>query len=114
LRKQEIISFSLEIDLELSDSTIQKVTHLLHETRKSAASPSAESTASTSTSSTEKTYIKEQWLRYRVTIEMLPQSAILRVADEYLAALKTDGTLNDKRKPFLEKSQNKLVLRMEG
>ena len=45
---------------------------------------------------------------------MLPKLGILRVADEYLAALNTKGELNQKRKPFLEQVDNQLHLRMEG
>jgi predicted ATPase len=45
---------------------------------------------------------------------MLPKLGVLRVADEYLAALNTKGALSQKRKPFLEQVENQLHLRMEG
>ena len=45
---------------------------------------------------------------------MLPQSGILRVVDEYLAALNKNGEPTGKREPFLSWKKNKLHLRLEG
>ena len=45
---------------------------------------------------------------------MLPKLGILRVADEYLAALNANGVLSGRRKPFLEQIGGRLHLRMEG
>ena len=45
---------------------------------------------------------------------MLPGFGILRVADEYLAALTDEGQPKQNRKPFLERIRNRLHLRMEG
>lgn len=53
-------------------------------------------------------------MRYRIEIEILPKSGILRVADEYLASLNKKGDISRKRRPFLEKVRNRLHLRMEG
>ena len=58
--------------------------------------------------------VRERNLRYRVTIEMLPASGVLRVADEFLAALNADGRLTRRRKPFLERQGPKIHLRLEG
>ena len=58
--------------------------------------------------------VQEQFLRYRIEVEILPKSGILRVADEYLAALNSRGEPTKKRKPFVERVQERLHLRMEG
>jgi predicted ATPase len=102
--KQESLSFTLEADVHLSDQTIVNVESQIAEMRKgkdaSAVPPGR--------------YVKERLLRYRVTIEILPKSGVLRVADEFLAALKENGELRGSRNPFLEKKQNRLSLRLEG
>ena len=47
--------------------------------------------------------VRERDLRYRVEIEMLPKSGVLRVADEYLAALNSKGEPTSASwKPFFE------------
>ena len=60
--------------------------------------------------------VREKSLRYRVEIEMLPASGILRVADESLAALNSmrQGEPTKGRKPFLERQGEKIHLRLEG
>ena len=45
---------------------------------------------------------------------MLPRSGILRVADEYLAALNTKGEPSGKRMPFIERQGENIHLRLEG
>jgi len=45
---------------------------------------------------------------------MLPRSGLLRVADEYLAALTAKGDPTGKRTPFIERKGEKLHLRLEG
>jgi predicted ATPase len=59
-------------------------------------------------------FVKEHNLRYRVEVEMLPKKGILRVTDEYLAALNEAGEPTRKRKPFIERQGDKLHLRLEG
>ena len=59
--------------------------------------------------------VRERNLRYRVEVEMLPRTGILRVADEYLAALNSRGQPTGKRKPFIERHDGRgLHLRHEG
>ena len=53
-------------------------------------------------------------LRYRVEVEILPGSGILRVTDEYAAALNAKGEPTGKRRPFLERVKDRIHLRMEG
>ena len=52
-------------------------------------------------------------LRYRIEIEMLPRSGVLRVADEYLAPLTSRGEPS-RRNPFLERRGDRLLQRREG
>jgi predicted ATPase len=58
--------------------------------------------------------IRETVLRYRVEVEIFPGSGILRVADEYAAALNAKGEPTGKRRPFVERVKNRIHLRMEG
>ena len=108
LLDQEIASFSIEADIELSSSVAEAVNRQIREMKKSKPS---NGTGESETKS--QSFVLEKNLRYRIEIEILPKSGILRVADEYLAALNTQGEINKKRSPFLEKIQNRLHLRME-
>jgi predicted ATPase len=111
LMEKESVSFSIEVDVQLSTAVIESVNHRIQEIRE---------TAVKDTQSVDKPVpkqlppVREENLRYRIEMEMLPKLGILRVADEYLAALTAKGELNQKRKPFLEQIENRLHLRMEG
>jgi predicted ATPase len=109
LLKQETAAFSIEVDVELSSSIVESVNRQIREMKKSKPS-NGEVEIDTKAQS----FVRENNLRYRIEIEILPKSGILRVADEYLAALNIKGEINRKRSPFLEKVQNRLHLRMEG
>ncbi|MCP4352682.1 MAG: AAA family ATPase [Desulfobacterales bacterium] len=108
LLDRETASFSIEADVELSDSVTETVNRQIQEMKKSGTS------SETSNSGKLQSFVREKYLRYRIEIEILPKSGILRVADEYLAALNKDGGISGKRRPFLEKMKNKFHLRMEG
>jgi predicted ATPase len=59
--------------------------------------------------------VREKNLRYRVEIEILPKSGILRVSDESLAALNIRGEPVKSRSAFFSKEEdNKFHVRMEG
>ena len=111
LLEKESVSFSIEVDVQLSTAVIESVNHRIQEIRE---------TAVKDTQTVDKPVpkqlppVREENLRYRIEMEMLPKLGILRVADEYLAALTANGELNQKRKPFLEQIENRLHLRMEG
>ena len=111
LLEEESVSFSIEVDVQLSTAVIESVNHRIQEIRE---------TAVKDTQSVDKPVpkqlppVREENLRYRIEMEMLPKLGILRVADEYLAALTAKGELNQKRKPFLERIRDRLHLRMEG
>src|SRR5208337_4465386 len=55
--------------------------------------------------------IRETFLRYRVEVEILPGSGILRVTDEYAAALNAKGEPTGKRRAFLERVGQRIHLR---
>ena len=106
---QETASFSIEVDVELSSKVIDTVNRQIREMKKSKPTDGIVE-PETKTQS----FVRENNLRYRIEIEILPKSGILRVADEYLAALSTKGEISRKRSPFLGKVQNRIHLRMEG
>ena len=108
LIEQETVSFSIEVDVQLSPKIVENVNRQIQKMRR-VPLDEEESIARRSPPT-----VRSQNLRYRIEIEMLPKLGTLRVADEYLAALNTTGQLNQKRKPFLEQIDNQLHLRMEG
>ena len=113
LLSQETASFTIEADVELSPAVIETVDHQIREMKKTKTGTPGDTNKSR-TRSSNLSFVREKYLRYRVSIEILPKSGILRVADEYLAALNAKGEPTGKRSPFLEKMQDRLHLRMEG
>ena len=109
LLKMGSVSFSIEVDVELSQHVIDKVSKQIADMRE--APHDGKKTKSTGTG-----YIKERLLRYCVEIEILPETGIFRVKDESLLPLTKDGQISKSRSPFLSKHQenHKLHLRMEG
>ena len=99
LLDQDRLSFSIEADLTLSDSVVDAVNRQIRETRRHVRAPAQ---------------VRERDLRYRIEVEMLPRSGMLRVADEYLAALNRKGHPTGRRKPFLERQGERIHLRHEG
>jgi len=63
--------------------------------------------------SSSKKIITEHLLRYRLTVEALPETGHLRVRDERLCAIKHNGE-EKKRRAFLERKGSRIHLRMEG
>jgi len=109
LLSQETAAFSIEVDVELSNSVVEAVNRQIRDMKKSKPADGIEERETKNQS-----VVREKDFRYRIEIEILPKSGILRVADEYLAALNTKGEISRKRSPFLEKVQKRLHLRMEG
>ena len=109
LIQQETASFSVEVDVELSPYVVSEVDRQIREMRKG-------KSADVAGREDRKTpaRVRERDLRYRIEVEILPKSGILRVADEYLAAMTTRGTVTKARRPFLERMGDRLHLRMEG
>ena len=108
LVEQERLTFSIEADLRLSDAVVDAVNRQIRDMRR----PSGDAGAEASDRPTAR--VRERDLRYRIEIEMLPKFGILRVADEYLAALNSKGQPTGKRKPFFERQGEKIHLRLEG
>ena len=108
LIEQEILSFYIEVDLHLSDAVVETVNRqiqtMLRHTEKVGAQSKTKVPA----------LVRERDLRYRIEIEMLPRSGILRVADEYLAALSEDGKSTGTPKTFLERQGRGIHLYLEG
>jgi predicted ATPase len=109
LLAKDAASFSIEVDVELSSHVVEQVNRQIREMKRGKPAESDSSNGA-------KTHalVRETNLRYRIEVEILPKSGILRVADEYLAAMTSKGKVSKSRKPFLEKMGDKLHLRMEG
>lgn len=101
LLRRPRLQFTFEVDVQLSPLVIKKVTEMVEAKRRGIAS------------GTPKAIITERLLRYRLTIEALPETGYLRVMDERLCAIKHNGQ-EKKRSPFLERVENRIHLRMEG
>lgn len=109
LLAKETASFTIEADIELSRAVMEAVNRQIREMKKTKASDEHPEAGERPQS-----YVREKYLRYRIEVEIMPKSGILRVADEYLSALNRKGGESGARKPFLEKVGNRLHLRMEG
>lgn len=110
LLARDSASFSIEADLVLSSHIIDTVGREIKEMKRPVNGASPTSGGGTEVGSA----IQEKNLRYRIEVEILPRSGILRVANEYVAALNSKGEPTRKRKPFLEQMKGRLHLRMEG
>lgn len=106
---KERLSFSIEVDVRLSDAVVEAVNRQIKEMRRSSSQESEAAEEAKTTSA-----VRERNLRYRIEVEMLPKSGILRVADEYLAALTDKGEPTGRRRPFLSREGDRLHLRLEG
>ena len=108
LLEQERLSFSIEVNLSLSDAVVESVNRQIREMRRPHGKVESKERSKLPAR------VRERTLRYRIEVEMLPRSGILRVADEYLAALNSKGEPTGKRKPFLERQGERIHLRHEG
>ena len=106
---QERLRFTIEADLQISDAVADAVNTQILELRRPAAGSASREPA------LKYTRVRERDLRYRIEVELLPQrGGLLRVADEYLAALNRRGQPTRKRKPFIERQGERFHLRREG
>jgi predicted ATPase len=110
LLQRDTVSFTVEADVELSPVVVQAVNRQIGELRRTPATDGTKGPLGGNGLS----FVRERNLRYRIEVEILPRSGILRVTDEYLAALNAQGQPTGKRKPFLERMNQRLHLRMEG
>jgi predicted ATPase len=108
LLERERLDFSIEADLHLSDGIVETVNRQIREMRRPSGEIGGEEVSKSPAQ------VRERDLRYRIEVEMLPKSGILRVTDEYLTALNSSGEPTGKRKPFIERHGEKIHLRLEG
>ena len=106
------LSFSFEVDVCLSDGVVETVNSQIREMRSSRSHDSSDS--SDPSSKTKGNYITRRNLRYRLEVEIIPKSGILRVKDEFLAALTERGDAVTRPQPFIERMKDKIHVRMEG
>ena len=108
LLSERELSFTIEVDLFLSDGIVSAVDREIQEMRRPSGKPAGKDSGKITSR------VRERDLRYRIEVEMLPSSGVLRVADEYLAALNAKGEPTGKRKPFIERRSDKIHVRFEG
>lgn len=58
--------------------------------------------------------ITERDIRYEVTVEIRTDTGLLRVQNERISPLRADGEVSGSRRPYLERMESRLHLRMEG
>jgi predicted ATPase len=118
LLQKDNAKFTIEADLELSDGVVQSVNRQIREMRKRVPEDGAGDANTPNTANGPKKPdvepVRDKNLRYRVVLEILPKSGILRVFDESLTALTRKDEVDNSRKPFLNRVKDKLHLRMEG
>jgi predicted ATPase len=85
LLAQEKAAFSIEVDIELSNSIVDLVHQQIKELDDGKKS----------------SYIRERYLRYRIEVEIFPKTGGLHVAKESLVALDASGKPKEER-PFLD------------
>ena len=107
LLSKSVLTFSLGVEVELSDATVGTVERRIRDMREGLP---ADSRADRPDSKR----VIERRMRYDLTIEFLTSTGMLRVRDERLVALRRNGEERKDRKPFLGKVDDRLHLRMEG
>jgi predicted ATPase len=110
LLERESLSFTIEADVELAPPVVEAVNQQIQEMKRRPKEEPDHNGADGKQSA----FVREKYLRYRIEIEILPRAGILRVANEYLAALNAKGAPVGGRRPFLERMEDRLHLRMEG
>jgi predicted ATPase len=103
-------AFSFQADVTLSPVVVDAVNRQIRDMRQGTYAAEAPASGNSNGLS----FVRERRLRYRIEVEIMPKSGMLRVADEYLAALTSTGEPTGKRRPFLERVDKRLHLRMEG
>ncbi len=102
--------FTFEVDVELSGTVVDNVNSQIRDMRASKAPDNPEPVVSKSKTS----YITRRNLRYKLGVEIIPKSGILRVVDELLVALTDRGEAVARPLPFIELKGDKIHVRMEG
>ena len=107
---RERLVFSIEADLHLSDAVVAEANRRIQEKRH----PSGLKRVAEDGARTSSPQVRKRDLRYRLEVEMIPKSGILRVVDEYLSALDAAGEPVGKPKPYIERHGSHIRLRLEG
>ncbi|MCJ7621799.1 MAG: AAA family ATPase, partial [Anaerolineae bacterium] len=84
--------FTMQVDVQLSPDVIETVETRIRQLREGIADRRSKSP---------RKRVTERQLRYRITVETVPRTGVLRVIDEELIPLNPDGTVNQRRKPFI-------------
>jgi predicted ATPase len=105
---RDSLSFSMEGDVELSNSAVAETEADIARRRAGFEEAKPEKAAK----------VVERLLRYRLEIEYRPKDQVLRVNDEELAAIRQDGQIKGSRNPFLsvesEGRKRAIRVRLEG
>jgi predicted ATPase len=111
LLEKDIARFTVQVDVELSQKVREEALEIIQRYRVGAKDM-------TGSSKGKSQRVTERFLRYAITVSINPKTGVLAVEDEKLEALKPDkdGSLrpDERRKPFIEKVDERLRLRMEG
>ncbi len=110
LMKKASVSFSIEVDIDLSPAVVDAVNKEISETKRGQVSDSRDDGAKKPSTD----FIHHKSLRYRIEVAISPNSGMLHVADEYLVALGKDRMPKGRPLPFLETMEQRVHLRMEG
>ena len=127
LREQERLAFSIEADLHISDTVAKAIDREILEMRQPAGAVVAAphrvllrprgrleiGQPAAGNSDNVPARVRERRLRYRLEVEMLPSSGLLRTTDEYLGALNKNGSPT-RRSAFIERRGQQVRLRREG
>jgi predicted ATPase len=97
LRDRERVSFSIEVDIELSQPVIESVNNEIAELKEARITE----------------YVKEKYLRYHLEVEMLPKLGTQRVASESLMPLDKEHAPNRSR-VFIQWNGTGKHLHIEG
>ncbi len=89
LLAQERISFSIEVDIDLSQAVVDEVNRQISET----GGPKIIREKNKVDLRSRMPFVSEKYLRYHIEIETIPKTAILRVADEKLSTLNAQSEL---------------------
>ena len=104
LLAEESVSFTIEVDVDLSPFVIESVNKEISESKRGTNGGESKKT----------TFIHHRQLRYRIEIEIVPRSGFLHVVDEYVGPLGHDWRPKSRPQPFVERVKDRIHLRMEG
>ncbi|MEZ5354781.1 MAG: AAA family ATPase [Bryobacteraceae bacterium] len=102
----ESASFTIEVDIELSATSVAAAEKEIREMKRGSGGGNGRAP--------KPNVIHHQRLRYRIEVGISPQTGILRVEDEFLAPLGRNGEPRKSPRPFLERVGGRMHLRMEG